>query len=60
MFKLFSSWICTSRQLQGPSGQITVSPHQVEMQGINTPVKAGLLVYAEHKSKHTPAKTVNN
>ena len=64
MFKLFSSWICMSRQLHKvTSGQIivTVSSHQFETQGTKTQAKSWLTVIHKTQSiANIPAKTVNN
>jgi len=52
IFKLFSSWICMSRQTHKiTSGQIRVSSHRFETQGIKT--QAGSLFYTEHNQQQT-------
>ena len=64
MFKLFSSWICMSRQpYKVTSGQITVtvSSRQFETQGTKTQAKIWLTVLHRTQSiANIPAKTVNN
>ena len=64
MFKLFSSWICMSRQPHMvTSGQIiaTVSSHQFETQGTKTQAKSWLtFLHRTQWIANIPAKTVNN
>ena len=63
-FKLFSSWICMSRQPHKvTSGQITVtvSSHHFETQWTKTRAKSWLTVLNRTQSiASIPAKTVNN
>ena len=64
MFKLFSSWICMSRQPHKVTlGKIivTVCSHQFKTQGTKTQAKSWLTVLHRTQSiAKIPAKTVNN
>ena len=66
VFKLLSSWICTSRQLHkvtsGPI-TVTVSSHQVETQGTKTQTKSWLTVLPTTRSianTHQPKQSIMN